>query len=197
MKRLVDLLLGTVLLVVTAPVAATVAAAIIVADGPPVLFRQRRSGIGGRPFTMIKFRTMRPPTVGHRGSQDDVTRTTRLGRVLRATSLDELPSLAHVVSGRMSLVGPRPLPVEYLHRFDDEQARRLEVRPGVTGWAQVNGRNLLPWDQRLDLDVWYVDHRSTALDARIMASTLRSVLRREGVQRDAETTMPEFLGPGS
>jgi sugar transferase EpsL len=196
-KRLVDLVVGATMLAVASPVIGVVALAIRTVDGSPVLFRQRRSGIGGRPFTMVKFRTMHTPADGQRGPTSDAARTTRLGGVLRSSSLDELPSLVHVVSGRLSLVGPRPLPVDYLQRYSDHQARRLEVRPGVTGWAQVNGRNLLSWDERFELDVWYVDHRSARLDLRILASTVRQVLRREGVDHHEGVTMTEFLGPGS
>jgi lipopolysaccharide/colanic/teichoic acid biosynthesis glycosyltransferase len=166
-------------------------------DGPPVLFRQARSGRGGRPFTMVKFRTMRPAAPGEEGPEHDADRLTAVGRTLRATSLDELPTLVHVVTGTMSLVGPRPLPTSYLSRYDDEQARRLEVRPGITGWAQVNGRNTTSWRDRLAMDVWYVDHRSLALDLRILWRTVSVVLRREGVDQTGGVTMAEFRGPVS
>jgi sugar transferase EpsL len=160
MKGVFDVVVGGVLLVLTAPVMAVIGVLTRVLDGPPALFRQQRSGRGGRPFTFLKFRTMRPPEPGEEGPEHDDARLTRLGRVLRSTSLDELPSLMHVVRGQMSLVGPRPLPVTYLDRYDDTQARRLEVRPGITGWAQVQGRNRVPWADRLAMDVWYVDHAS-------------------------------------
>lgn len=197
MKRVLDVVVGAVLFVAAAPLITVVAGAIRLIDGGPVVFRQRRSGLGGRPFDLVKFRTMRPAEGTVWDPSSDADRTTRIGRFLRRTSLDELPTLAHVVSGTMSLVGPRPLPVEYLPRYSDRQARRLEVRPGITGWAQVNGRNLLAWDERLELDVWYVEHRSLPLDLRILAATVGQVLRREGIDHGADVTMTEFNGPGS
>ena len=196
MKRLFDLVVGAVVLALAAPVLAAVALAVGLVDGRPVTFRQRRSGLGGRPFDVVKFRTMRHSASPSWDPVDDRDRTTRLGRALRSSSLDELPTLAHVVTGKMSLVGPRPLPVEYLPRYSDRQARRLEIPPGVTGWAQVNGRNTLSWDKRLELDVWYVDHRTLRLDLRILAATVRQVVRREGVDHDERVTMTEFRGPG-
>jgi lipopolysaccharide/colanic/teichoic acid biosynthesis glycosyltransferase len=195
-KRLIDLCVGGVVLVLTAPLMALVGVLTRVLDGPPALFRQVRSGLGGQPFTMVKFRTMRPPDAHETGPEHDDVRLTRVGRVLRSTSLDELPTLVHVVSGRMSLVGPRPLPVAYLRRYDDVQARRLEVKPGVTGWAQVNGRNTTSWGERLAMDVWYVDHRSSALDLRILWRTVAVVLRRSGVDAGEGVTMTEFHGAG-
>ena len=195
-KRLFDLLVGGVLLLVTAPITAVVAVITRVLDGPPAFFRQVRSGRGGRPFTMVKIRTMRPPEAHEQGPAHDEARLTHLGRVLRSTSLDELPTFWHVVRGQMSLVGPRPLPVAYLDRYSDEQARRLEVRPGVTGWAQVNGRNETSWRERLGMDVWYVDHRSMALDLRILAQTVAVVLRRSGIDQAGGVTMTEFRGTG-
>jgi len=195
-KRLVDLLIGTVALIVTAPLAATVAVAVRLADGRPVLFRQQRSGRGGRPFELVKFRTMRVAD-GPWDPTGDADRTTRLGRWLRSTSLDELPTLLHVVVGTMSLVGPRPLPVEYLPRYSDRHARRLEVRPGITGLAQVEGRNQLSWEERFELDVWYVEHRTLGLDLRILGATVWLVLRREGTDHGIGVTMTEFRGPES
>lgn len=171
------------------PLSALVALAILAIDGRPVLFRQERAGKGGRVFSMLKFRTMR----GGEGS--DAERLTRLGRFLRATSLDELPQLLHVLSGKMALVGPRPLPSKYLPRYSPEQARRHEVRPGLTGWAQVNGRNAISWDEKFARDVWYVDHRSLALDLKILFLTALQVVRRTGINASADTTMPEFKGP--
>ena len=196
MKRMFDVVVGGVVLVVASPLIAALALAIGFVDGRPVTFRQRRSGLGGRPFDLVKFRTMRHSASPSWDPANDRDRTTRLGRALRSSSLDELPTLAHVVTGKMSLVGPRPLPVEYLPRYSDRQARRLEIPPGVTGWAQVNGRNTLSWDERLELDVWYVDHRTFRLDLRILAATLRQVVRREGVDHDDRVTMTEFRGPG-
>ena len=166
MKRVIESLAVIVAAPLWVPLAAIVALAIMLADGRPVLFRQERAGKGGRIFTMLKFRTMRA------GDGTDAERLTRIGRFLRATSLDELPQLLHVLSGKMSLVGPRPLPSRYLPRYSPEQARRHEVRPGITGWAQVNGRNALSWDEKFRLDVWYVDNRSFFLDLKILFLTV-------------------------
>ena len=188
MKRLVD----TILVVATSPlwlpIAALVALAVRAADGSPVVFRQERAGLGGRPFSMLKFRTMRT------GGGSDAERMTRLGRLLRATSLDELPQLLHVLSGRMALVGPRPLPTRYLPRYSPEQARRHEVRPGITGWAQVHGRNLLSWEDKFAYDVWYVDHRSFLLDIKILFLTVATVLGARGIASGKSATMEEFTG---
>ena len=189
MKRALDVLLVLLSLPVTVPVAALVAALVAATMGRPVLFSQARAGRGGRPFRFLKFRTMRD------GPGTDAERTTRLGRLLRATSLDELPQLLHVLTGHMSLVGPRPLPTCYLPRYSPEQARRHEVRPGLTGWAQVNGRNAISWDEKFARDVWYVDHRSLALDLKILFLTALQVVRRTGINASADTTMPEFKGP--
>ena len=190
MKRLVD----TILVVATSPLwlplAALVALAVRAADGSPVVFRQERAGLGGRPFSMLKFRTMRT------GGGSDAERMTRLGLILRATSLDELPQLLHVLSGKMALVGPRPLPTAYLPRYSPEQARRHEVRPGITGWAQVNGRNAISWDEKFRLDVWYVDNRSLLLDAKILFLTVWRTLRRDGINHPGADTMEEFMGRG-
>ena len=192
-KRVLDLAVAGPMLVVTAPVQAVVAVAVAVGLGRPVLFRQQRPGAYGEPFTILKFRTMRPVDVAG-GRMDDASRLTRLGRFLRATSLDELPTLVNVVRGDMSLVGPRPLLMAYLPRYSPAQARRHDVRPGLTGLAQVSGRNAVRWDERLALDVEYVDTRSVRLDLVILLRTVRAVLRREGIAADGEATMPEFLG---
>ena len=197
LKRALDIVVASTLLVVTAPLLALIAVAVRLESGSPVLFRQARSGRGGRPFTLVKFRTMRAAEGDQQGPAHDAARLTRFGRFLRETSLDELPTLVNVLRGEMSLVGPRPLPVSYLHRYDDVQARRLEVVPGITGWAQVNGRNTLRWDDKLALDVWYVDHASLDLDLRILARTVMMVLRREGIDHADGVTMTEFRGPGS
>lgn len=185
-------MIESILVLATAPLwlaaALAVALAVRIGMGAPVLFRQERAGLGGRPFRLAKFRTMRG------GPGSDAERTTRLGAFLRRTSLDELPQLFHVLSGRMSLVGPRPLPTAYLPRYSPEQARRHEVRPGITGWAQVNGRNAISWDEKFRLDVWYVDHRSLALDAKILFMTAFGVFRQSGINSSAEETMPEFTG---
>jgi lipopolysaccharide/colanic/teichoic acid biosynthesis glycosyltransferase len=190
MKRTLDIAVAVVALVVAAPVLAVLALAVRATMGAPVLFRQRRIGRGGRPFTLLKLRTMR---AGRPGEGDGV-RLTRLGARLRAWSLDELPQLWNVLRGEMSLVGPRPLLPEYLPRYTPEQARRHDVRPGVTGLAQVSGRNGLSWEAKFALDVRYVDERSLALDAWILWRTAVAVFRRDGVSAAGHATMPEFLG---
>jgi lipopolysaccharide/colanic/teichoic acid biosynthesis glycosyltransferase len=195
-KRGLDIGLAAMALVLAAPVLLLVAIAVRVNLGGPVLFRQQRPGLHGRPFTMVKFRTMRD-ALGRDGRPlPDADRLTPFGTLLRSTSLDELPELWNVVRGDMSLVGPRPLLMEYLDRYTPEQARRHEVRPGVTGWAQVNGRNAVSWEERFRLDVWYVEHRSLRLDLRILLRTLALVLRRTGVSAQGDATMPVFQGNG-
>ena len=188
MKRLLETAIVLLAAPLWLPLSAAVALAVRLCDGAPVMFRQERAGLGGRPFAMLKFRTMREGTGG------DVERTTRLGRFLRSASLDELPQLFHVLSGKMALVGPRPLPVAYLPRYSPEQARRHEVRPGITGWAQVNGRNAISWEEKFRLDVWYVDHRSLALDAAILFKTVLKAAGRAGVNKADDVTMEEFKG---
>jgi lipopolysaccharide/colanic/teichoic acid biosynthesis glycosyltransferase len=162
--------------------------------GRPVLFRQLRPGLHGEPFEMIKLRTMRDAVDRSGRPLPDAERLTPIGRFLRASSLDELPELWNVLRGEMSLVGPRPLLVRYLPRYSPEQARRHAVRPGVTGWAQVNGRNAADWETKFQLDVWYVDHWSLALDLKILARTILAVLRRDGISAPGDATMPEFQG---
>jgi lipopolysaccharide/colanic/teichoic acid biosynthesis glycosyltransferase len=162
--------------------------------GAPVFFRQQRPGLHGRPFTILKFRTMRDAVDAGGSPLPDAERLTRLGKFLRSTSLDELPELLNVLGGDMSLVGPRPLLMQYLERYTPEQARRHEVRPGITGWAQVNGRNAITWERKFELDVWYVDHRSFLLDLRILARTLAGVVRREGITQPGSATAEEFRG---
>jgi lipopolysaccharide/colanic/teichoic acid biosynthesis glycosyltransferase len=179
---------------VTAPVMGAVAVAIRATMGSPVFFRQERPGRGGRPFRIVKFRTMCDLRGPDGRLLPDGERLTKLGRFLRATSLDELPQLWNVLRGELSLVGPRPLLMQYLARYTPEQARRHDVLPGITGWAQINGRNAIDWNLKFDLDVWYVDHWSLSLDARILGQTLWRVLRREGISANAHATMPEFLG---
>ena len=194
LKRAVDVVGSAAALVVLAPVLLTVAVAVRVGLGRPVLFRQERPGRRGRPFTLVKFRTMRDAR-GPDGQQlPDAERQTRLGRLLRSTSLDELPALWLVLRGDMSLVGPRPLLPQYLSRYTRRQARRHEVRPGITGWAQVNGRNDVTWAEKLERDVWYVEHRSIWLDLGILLRTVLTVVRREGIAREGHATAPEFLG---
>ncbi len=162
--------------------------------GSPVFFRQTRPGLHGRPFQMVKFRTMTDARGPDGELLPDEVRLTSFGRFLRATSLDELPELWNVLKGDMSLVGPRPLLMEYLPLYSPEQARRHEVRPGITGWAQVNGRNALSWEEKFTLDVWYVDHQSTWLDIKILLLTVRKVLIREGISAPGEATMSKFTG---
>ena len=163
--------------------------------GRPVFFHQTRPGLHGRPFRMIKFRTMTDARSGGGQLLPDEERLGTFGRFLRTTSLDELPELWNVLMGEMSLVGPRPLLMEYLPLYSKEQARRHDVRPGITGWAQVNGRNALSWEEKFKLDVWYVDHRSFWLDLRILWLTLCKVLARDGISAPGEATMPRFTGP--
>ena len=189
-KRALDVAVALPALVLLAPVVLLVAVAVRVCMGSPVLFRHRRAGRRGRPFTLLKFRTMRP---GRPGDSDEA-RLTRLGAFLRAASLDELPQLWNVLGGDMSLVGPRPLLMEYLERYSPEQARRHEVLPGITGLAQVRGRNALSWEEKFALDVWYVDHASLRLDLYILWRTLVAVVRRSGVSAPDHATMPVFLG---
>lgn len=190
LKRALDVALSGAGLVVAAAPMAVIAAAVRVTMGRPVLFRQTRPGSGGQPFTLLKFRTMRDDE----SAGNDAERLTRLGRWLRSTSLDELPELVNVLVGDMSLVGPRPLLMEYLDLYSDEQGRRHEVRPGLTGWAQVAGRNAVGWDERLTLDVWYVDNHTLGLDLRILARTIASVIRREGISAPGHPTMERFRG---
>lgn len=181
-------------LVVTAPILAGTALAVRATMGSPVLFRQQRPGFRGEVFELLKFRTMRDAVDRHGFPLPDEDRLTPLGTFLRSTSLDELPQLVNVLRGEVSLVGPRPLLVRYLKRYTPDQARRHDVMPGITGWCQINGRNALEWSEKLELDIWYVDHWSLLLDAKILARTLLHVLRREGIAREGHATMPEFQG---
>ena len=193
-KKLLDRTAAGVGLIVAAPVLATTAAAVAVSMGRPVVFRQRRIGLHGREFAIAKFRTMRDAYDAHGAALPDAERLTRLGKFLRSTSLDELPQLWNVLRGELSLVGPRPLHVRYLPRYDQEQARRHDVLPGLTGWAQVHGRNQVDWEARFRLDVWYVDHWSVWLDLRILARTAWTLARRQGISRRDHATMYEFMG---
>ena len=192
-KRVLDLGVGLPALAMSIPIQGCVAALVLVKLGRPVLFKQVRPGLEGRPFELVKFRTMRPVDPA-RGWVDDESRLTAFGRALRSTSLDELPTLWNVVRGDMSLVGPRPLLVQYLDRYTDAQARRHEVRPGLTGLAQVSGRNAISWEERLRLDVDYVDRQSLGLDVRILLATVRAVLSRHGIHSEDSATMTEFTG---
>lgn len=190
-KRLLDLAIAALGLLLLSPLMAFLALLIWATLGPPVLFRQQRPGLDGKPFTLVKFRSMTDARNAAGELLPDADRITRLGRFLRSTSLDELPELWNVLHGEMSLIGPRPLLLRYLERYTPEQARRHQVLPGITGWAQVHGRNTLAWEERLAMDVWYVDHCSFWLDMRILAMTFRQVLLRDGICEDAE-----FMGIG-
>lgn len=194
LKRLFDILVAASALLLLAPLLLTLAWLVRRRIGAPVLFRQLRPGLHGRPFELLKFRSMREALDAHGAPLPDAERLTPFGRFLRATSLDELPELWSVLKGDMSLVGPRPLLMEYLPLYSAEQARRHAVRPGITGWAQVNGRNALSWEEKFRLDVWYVEHRSFRLDLHILLLTLRRVLAREGINAEGEATMPRFTG---
>lgn len=193
MKRTFDLVVAALATLFLTPVVVVIAIGVRIRLGSPVLFRQRRPGRDGRPFTLLKFRTMRTDN-GPDGDSSDDARLTGVGRFLRRTSLDELPELINVLRGEMSLVGPRPLLMEYLPLYSPEQARRHEVRPGLTGWAQVNGRNALSWEEKFSLDVWYVDHRSFLLDLRILWLTLGGVLSGRGVSQPGHATVERFRG---
>ena len=189
---MLDLVGAAAGLVVTSPVQATAAVAIRRELGSPVLFRQQRPGLGGRSFSLLKLRTMRDAVDPSGRELPDSSRLTPLGRRLRAWSIDELPELWNVLRGDMSLVGPRPLLMEYLPRYTAEQARRHSVLPGLTGWAQVSGRNALSWEEKFELDVWYVDHVSLGLDLRILWRTVRAVASRTGISAPGYATMPPF-----
>lgn len=193
-KRLFDVLASALALVVLLPVIVVVAVLIHRKLGSPVLFRQTRPGLNGKPFKMVKFRTMLDARDKHGNPLPDDQRMTPFGSFLRATSLDELPELWNVLKGDMSLVGPRPLLMEYLPLYSKEQYRRHEVRPGVTGWAQVNGRNAISWEDKFRLDVWYVDNQSLWLDLKILFLTVKKVLVRDGISGDGEVTASKFTG---
>ncbi|WCP16208.1 putative sugar transferase EpsL (plasmid) [Sphingobium sp. AntQ-1] len=194
MKRLLDMMIAATALILLSPLLVIVALLVRLNLGAPILFRQLRPGLHGRPFQMLKFRTMRDAYDRDGVPLADADRITGFGRFLRSTSLDELPGLWSVLKGDMSLVGPRPLLMEYLPLYSPQQARRHEVRPGITGWAQVNGRNALSWDEKFALDLWYVEHRSFKLDLKILLLTVRKVLVRDGISAAGEATMPKFTG---
>lgn len=189
LKRTLDATIASVALLFAMPAMALTAAAVRLSMGSPVLFRQVRPGLNGQPFTVCKFRTMRT------GEGSDAQRLTPVGSFIRAASLDELPQLWNVLKGDMSLVGPRPLLMQYLPLYSDRQATRHRVRPGITGLAQVNGRNAISWDERLELDAQYVEHRSLKLDLLIIARTIRQVVKRSGISAEGNVTMPAFTGP--
>jgi lipopolysaccharide/colanic/teichoic acid biosynthesis glycosyltransferase len=194
MKRVMDIMGAIIGFALLAPVLLVVWLMIRREMGSPVLFRQTRPGLNGKSFKMIKFRTMRDANAPDGRPLPDAERLTSLGRFLRSSSLDELPELWNVLKGDMSLVGPRPLLTEYLPLYSPEQARRHDVRPGVTGWAQVNGRNAISWEEKFELDAWYVDNRTLWLDLTIIWLTIRKVLKRDGISAAGEATMPKFTG---
>lgn len=193
-KRLVDIMFAVLASIVFLPIIVIVAFLIRVKLGGPVLFCQTRPGLNGKPFKMLKFRSMLNALDKEGNLLPDEQRLTRFGRILRSTSLDELPGLLNVLKGDMSLVGPRPLLMEYLPLYSPEQARRHDVRPGITGWAQVNGRNAISWEDKFKLDVWYVDNRSIWLDIKILFLTVKKVFVREGISAAGEATMSKFTG---
>jgi lipopolysaccharide/colanic/teichoic acid biosynthesis glycosyltransferase len=194
MKRVIDVSVTGAALLLLAPLMAVIGLAILLKMGRPVLFRHIRPGYKTRPFTTLKFRTMSNARDAQGHFRPDAERLTPLGGLLRRMSIDELPQLWNVLKGEMSLVGPRPLFVEYLERYTPEQMRRHEMKPGITGWAQVNGRNAVNWEERFRMDVWYVDHWSLWLDLKIILKTVRSVLLREGISQNGHATMSEFMG---
>ena len=193
-KRAIDFTCAALGLIVLSPLLLAMAAIVRLTIGSPVFFRQKRPGLGGKAFWIYKFRTMLNRTDAGGKPLPDGERMTRFGSFLRRSSLDELPELYNVLRGDMSLVGPRPLLMQYLDRYTADQSRRHEVRPGVTGWAQVNGRNAITWEEKFALDVWYVDHYGLWLDLRILFMTVLKVFRREGISADSHATMPEFMG---
>lgn len=192
-KRGLDLTISSVGLILLSPLILVITLAICIMMGSPVFFQHVRPGYKARPFTLVKFRTM-SGTALNGSPASDSARLSPLGSFLRRFSLDEIPQLWNVLKGEMSLVGPRPLMTQYLERYSPEQARRHDVLPGITGWAQVNGRNALSWEEKFRLDVWYVDHQSLGLDLRILAMTIWRVLKREGISQEGHATMPEFMG---
>jgi lipopolysaccharide/colanic/teichoic acid biosynthesis glycosyltransferase len=193
-KRLLDVLIVLPALIILAPFLAFIALLIWLMIGTPIFFRQQRPGMYGRPFMLLKFRTMTDTRDANGNLLPDAERLTPLGRFLRSTSLDELPELLNVLRGEMSLIGPRPLLMEYLERYTPEQMRRHDVRPGITGWAQINGRNALSWERKFALDVWYAEHQSLWLDLKIIALTMVKVLAREGISQAGHATAEEFKG---
>ncbi len=194
-KRLLDLTFALPALILVSPLLALLAVSVWGTLSSPVLFRHRRAGLHGRPFTLLKFRTMTDARDPAGVLLPDAERLTPFGRLLRSTSLDELPQLLNVLKGEMSLVGPRPLLVEYLDRYTPEQMRRHEVKPGITGWAQVNGRNALTWEEKFALDVWYTEHHSLWVDLKIALLTVWKILTREGINHPGQATMEEYRGP--
>ena len=194
MKRSLDLLVSSILLVLLGPVLIIVALMICVLLGRPIFFLQLRPGLNGKPFEIIKFRTMMNLADDNENSLPDGKRLTTIGKFLRSTSIDEIPELWNVMKGDMSLVGPRPLLMEYLPLYNKDQVRRHEIRPGITGWAQINGRNAISWEEKFELDVWYVDNQSFWLDLEILFKTIKQVFLRDGISAEGEATMPSFTG---
>lgn len=192
-KRFGDILMSAVLLVVLSPLLLLIAVSVRTALGAPILFRQQRPGLNGTPFTLVKFRTMRIESPANGTKLGDAERLSKFGRWLRTTSLDELPELLNVLRGQMSFVGPRPLLMEYLPRYTPIQARRHEVRPGITGWAQINGRNALSWKEKFELDVWYVENASFKLDFSILLRTVAAVITRSGINSEGHATVAPFM----
>jgi sugar transferase EpsL len=196
-KRALDICIAVAGLVILSPLLLLITLMVGIRLGMPVLFKQSRPGLNGEPFDLVKFRTMTDRRDASGQLRPDAERLTSFGRFLRSTSLDELPELWNVLTGDMSLVGPRPLLTEYLPLYTKEQARRHDVRPGITGWAQVNGRNAISWEEKFALDVWYVDHQSLWLDLHIIGQTIRNVLTRHGISAEGEATMQRFNGSRS
>ena len=192
MKRIFDLALTLPAFFMLSPILLIIGALIRISMGRPILFKQQRPGLGGRPFRLYKFRTMSDARDGKGNLLGDAQRLTPFGKFLRSSSLDELPELLNVIKGDMSLVGPRPLLMRYLGRYTPEQARRHEVKPGLTGWAQINGRNAISWEDKFKLDVWYVENRTIYLDLKIVLLTIKKVLKREGISQSGHATMQEF-----
>ncbi len=193
-KRALDFFSAAMALIALSPLMLVVSAAILMCDDGPVFFRQERPGKNCKVFTVYKFRTMKTQTVENGVELSDMERMTKVGKILRALSIDELPQLINVLKGEMSFIGPRPLLTEYIDRYNDYQMRRHEVLPGITGWAQVNGRNEITWDERFDLDVWYVDNMSLFLDFKIVFKTIYNILMRKGINSDKNVTMEHFMG---
>lgn len=194
LKRLFDILFSLLLLIIFAPLIIILGLLIRLKMGSPVLFRQQRPGLRGKPFYLLKLRTMSEEINRDGNLLDDQQRLTTFGRKLRKYSLDELPQLLNVLKGELSFIGPRPLLMSYLERYSPEQARRHEVKPGITGWAQINGRNALTWEEKFALDVWYVDNQSFLLDLKILKLTLFKAIKAEGISQEGWATMPEFMG---
>jgi sugar transferase EpsL len=194
MKRIFDIILSCIIIIIMSPICIIVVLAILIFQGMPIFFKQDRLGMNHAPFKIIKFCTMTREKDQNNNLLSDKNRTTRLGNFLRKSSIDEFPSLWNVLKGEMSVVGPRPLRARYLERYSEAQDRRHEVKPGITGWAQINGRNAITWDERFKLDVWYVDHQSFLLDYKILLLTIFVVLLRKDINSSSDDTMQEFLG---